>query len=59
MEIKRLKELIGRVPDPRRDYGNCRHKLIDILIIALCSVICGGEGFEDMEEFGESRESWL
>lgn len=59
MDIKRLKELMERVPDPRRDYGNCRHKLIDILIIALCSVICGGEGFEDMEEFGENRESWL
>ena len=59
MDIKRLKEWLENVPDPRRDYGNCRHKLIDIIVIALCSVLCGGEGFEDMEEFGENREDWL
>jgi len=59
MDIKRLKEQLEKMPDPRRDYGNRRHKLIDIIIIALCSVICGGEGFEDIEEFGENREDWL
>lgn len=59
MDIKRLKEQLEKMPDPRRNYGNRRHKLIDIIVIALCSVICGGEGFEDMEEFGENREDWL
>jgi predicted transposase YbfD/YdcC len=59
MDVKGLTENLGRVTDPRRDYGNKRHKLIDILVIGLCSVVCAGEGFEDMEEFGEGREEWL
>ena len=46
--------------DPRRTgYGNIRHKLWEMIIIALCSVICMGEDYEDMEEFGKEREKWL
>jgi predicted transposase YbfD/YdcC len=59
MEIMKLKEELGSIPDPRRQYGNLRHKLADILIIGLCSVICCGEDFEDMEDFGKDREDWL
>lgn len=48
------------VTDPRRiQYGNIRHKLEDIIIIGLCAVICGGEDFADMEEFGREREEFL
>lgn len=59
MEIERLKEEIGKIEDPRREWGNKRHKLEDILIIGLCSIICCGEDFVDMEEFGKDREEWL
>ena len=59
MEIKKLKETLQEVSDPRRSYGNLRHKLESILIIGLCSVICCGEDFVDMEEFGKDREEWL
>lgn len=59
MEIKKLKEELRNIPDPRRQYGNLRHKLDEILIIGLCSVICCGEDFEDMEDFGKDREEWL
>lgn len=59
MEKELLKEVLGGIKDPRRDYGNKRHKLTDILVIALCSEICGGEGFDAMEEFGETRREWL
>ena len=46
--------------DPRRtDRGNIRHKLEDIVIIGLCTLICGGEDFPDMEEFGKEREESL
>jgi len=44
--------------DPRIDRTK-KHNLIDILFIAICTIICGGEGFTDMEEFGEAKESWL
>jgi len=59
MKIERIKEEIKEVTDPRRRYGNLRHKLEDILIIGLCTVICGGEDFTDMEDFGKEREQWL
>ncbi len=35
------------------------HKLIDILVIGVCCLICGGEGFTDMETFAKSRRDWL
>ena len=59
MDIQRLKEEMSGIEDPRRRWGNKRHKLEDILIIGLCSVICCGEDFVDMEEFGKDRERWL
>ena len=46
------------VPDFRRE--RCRkHKLLDILFIALCAILSGGEGFSDMVEFATYREEWL
>jgi len=43
--------------DPRR--YNRRHKLLDIVVIAICATICGAEGWEDIELFGETKEQWL
>jgi predicted transposase YbfD/YdcC len=46
------------LPDPRVERTK-KHRLIDILFIAVCTIICGGEGFTDMQEFGEAKEPWL
>lgn len=43
--------------DPRR--YNRRHKLLDIVVIAICATICGADGWEDIELFGEAKEEWL
>lgn len=60
MKIEELKEGIKKISEPRRTgYGNIRHKLEDIIIIGLCTVICGGEDFADMEAFGKSRQEYL
>lgn len=59
MNIKALKDGVKEITDPRRSWGNLRHRLEDILIIGLCSVICQGEDFEDMELFGTERKEWL
>jgi len=59
MEINKLKKELQEIQEPRRKWGNLRHKLEDILIIGLCSVICCGKDFVDMEEFGKDREEWL
>ena len=45
--------------DPRQtNGGHILHKLEDIIIIGLCTVVCGGEDFPDMEEFGKERNGW-
>jgi predicted transposase YbfD/YdcC len=59
MKIEKLIESTSEITDPRRRYGNLRHKLADILIIGLCTIMCKGEDFTDMEDFGNEREKWL
>ena len=46
------------LPDPRVRRTR-RHRLIDLLVIAVCTLLCGGEGFNDMEDFGRAKEDWL
>lgn len=46
------------IPDMRTERRK-RHRLIDILFIALCTILSGGESFSDMVEFAEYREEWL
>jgi predicted transposase YbfD/YdcC len=45
------------MPDPRRN--NARHKLGDILTIAIFAVVCGANGWEDVAEYGRAKFSWL
>lgn len=60
MEIERLKTALEKVEDPRRtNRGHVLHKLEDILIIGLCTLVCNGSDFSDMEDFGREREEWL
>jgi predicted transposase YbfD/YdcC len=59
MKIERLAEQLGKIPDPRRQWGHLRHKLADILVIGFLTTVCGGEDFTDMEDFGLERENWL
>ncbi len=44
--------------DPRV-IGRSQHYLSDILTIVLCAVICGAEGFNDIELFAKSKESFF
>ena len=44
--------------DPRIERTKA-HLLDDILFIAIASVICGAESWNDMEDFGKSKECWL
>ena len=47
----------GALEDPRDD--NARHDLLEILVIALCTMVCGGEDCTDMALFGRSKEPFL
>ena len=55
---KRLVECFEEIEDPRIDR-TLDHKLIDILVIGLCSMITIGENFTDMETFGKAKYEWL
>lgn len=46
------------IKDPRVERSQL-HELSDILTIAILSVIAGGNGWEDMEMYGLSKQSWL
>jgi predicted transposase YbfD/YdcC len=46
------------IEDPRIDRTK-QHLLIDILVIAVCAVICGAEGWTEIEEFGRAKEEWF
>mgnify|MGYP002063968992 CR=1 FL=1 len=53
-----LLEHFADLSDPRIDRTKL-HALSDILVIAVSAVICGAEGWTDIEEFGKSKEGWL
>jgi predicted transposase YbfD/YdcC len=59
--IKMTKDLISYfsiIKDPR--IGNhTRHKLIDIIVIAVLGTICGADTWIEMEKYGKAKEKWL
>jgi hypothetical protein len=54
----RLVEHFAEIDDPRIERTK-RHKLTDILTIAILAVICGAEGWVGMENFGKAKHQWL
>src|SRR5919202_5278238 len=44
--------------DPR-ETCRCDHRLIDILVIAVCAVIACAESWEDIELYGRGKQGWL
>lgn len=45
------------VPDPRD--VNIVHQLSDMIVIAVLAVICGADGWADVELFGHCKHRWL
>lgn len=56
--LEAIEEHFGKVKDPRKERTK-EHKLIDIISIAICAVICGAEGWVDIELYGNSKIHWL
>jgi predicted transposase YbfD/YdcC len=52
-----IREHFASLTDPR--CANARHHLLDILVIAICAVLCGAEGWEDIEEYGHAQAEWF
>jgi DDE family transposase len=43
-----IEQEFGELADPRVQ-GRCEHRLIDIIIIAICGVICGANSWSEVE----------
>ena len=44
--------------DPRVERTK-HHQLLDIVLIAICAVVCGAEGWVEVEAFGKTKKKWL
>ena len=56
--IAGLVERFAGLPDGRVE-GRTDHDLLDIVVLALCAVMSGAEGWDDIEDWGRAREAWL
>jgi len=62
MPVKERSPLVAAlaaVPDPRRQCKNLRHRLVDILVVGFCGVLCGCEDFVELETFGRKKEAFF
>jgi hypothetical protein len=45
--------------DFRSNYRNKQHELIIFVVISICTVICGTDSLEEIEEYVKVKEEWL
>ena len=53
-----LQSIFESIEDPRVERTK-RHQLLDIILIAILGVLCGAEGWVEIETFGKTKEAWL
>ena len=53
-----LIEHFSELEDPRVER-NKKHELIDVIVLCVCAVVSGAEGWSDIEEFGLAKLKWL
>jgi predicted transposase YbfD/YdcC len=53
-----LRHHFRSLKDPRR-LGSCKHRLLDIIAIAICAVIAKADDWQGVETFGHERVDWL
>jgi len=58
MSIENLGQYFSTIEDPRCS-GKVEHRLIDVLVIAVCAVIACAESWDDIALYGRSKLLWL
>ena len=56
--LERVREYFEELEDPRVGRAK-RHELLDIVVIAVCGIICSADTWVDIEEFGKAKEEWF
>ena len=59
LTIDRLKKCFAGIRDPRKQSGNYRYKLLDVLVIIILGVINGAEGWKEIYTYALCKEEWL
>jgi predicted transposase YbfD/YdcC len=57
-EKPRMIEHLSSLTDPRI-LLKTRHKLVDILVIALCAMLAGADEWTEIADFGRAKENWF
>jgi len=58
-ERSRLVAALEGVPDPRRQCKNLRHRLVDVLVMGFCAVLCNCDDFVEIEQFAKAKEDFF
>jgi predicted transposase YbfD/YdcC len=53
-----IQTYFAELSDPRVERTKL-HLLLDILVIAICAVICGADTWVEIQAYGEAKEAWL
>lgn len=53
-----IQECFSDLTDPRVG-GRTEHKLLEIIAITICAVICGADGWAGIEAYGKAKQEWL
>ena len=58
VESGALLEHFASLEDPRVEYL-VEHRLLDIIALTICAVICGADSWVEIEAYGHSKADWL
>lgn len=56
--LSQLIASFATLPDPRC-AGRTRHRLLNLLVIAVCAVVAGAETWVDIADYGRMKHNWL
>lgn len=58
MSTEAFSKHFSDIQDPRQ-VTKISYPLFDVLFLSVCSIICGADGWEEMQDFGETNLDWL
>src|SRR5262245_55820008 len=57
IQSARIQDHFAELTDPRR--REVTYPLINVVVIAICAVVCGADDFVAIADFGKARRDWL
>src|SRR5450759_4061985 len=57
-DLRDLESIFAQVEDPRMERTKL-YRLRDSIILAICGVLCGADGWVEIEEFGKAKEAFF